>query len=266
MAIVTAAPPTFSIGQVINRTFGAIGRNALTFYLLSLIAVAPLLVMQIPTRAAALNASAGSTAGMSLQFSNPRFALMFAVSMLVYIVFGFVLQATLVYGTVADLNGRRAPFGTCLSTGLGVFFPMVGIGILVALGVWLGLILLIVPGIMLAMRWIVAAPVRVIEGPGILKAMGRSAELTRGHRWPIFGLVIIFLLADMAVQAVAGAITGAAATTTDGAAVSVVSLVVTWLVGALVAMFTAVGVASTYYELRSIKEGIGPEHLAAVFS
>jgi hypothetical protein len=186
-----------------------------------------------------------------------------------YFVFYFMLQAALVHGTVAYLNGRKASFGSCLSTGVRVFFPMIGISFLVGWGIILGLILLIIPGIMLAMRWIVSVPVRVTEGPGILSALGRSAELTRGHRWSIFGLVVMLFLAQIMLQAAAAPFTGAFGPQT-AATVSMTSLAmsegVNLLVSAVIAMFTAVGAASIYYELRSIKEGIGPEQLAAVFS
>jgi uncharacterized membrane protein len=269
MATVAATPSAFSIAQVINRTFGAIGRNFVTFFLLSVVAVSPLFVTRFfsPLAQTSFNANASPSQVMTQLFSNPQYVAIFVVSIFVYVAFAFVLQAALAYGTVADLNGRRASFGACLSTGLSVFLPMIGVAFLVALGVWLGLILLIVPGIMLAMRWIVAAPARVMEGPGILKAMGRSAELTRGHRWPIFGLVIIFFLAEIAFSAVVGVFTGVAALTAAAAATTVtLASIVNWLVSAIVTMFSAVGIASIYYELRSSKEGIGPEHLAAVFS
>lgn len=271
MATMTASPPaSFSIGRVITRTFGAVGRNFLSFFALALISVSPLVLMMLAGPGASFVLGGASPADLTRMITSPAAAGVFLAALLLYYIFTFVLQAALVHGTVADLNGRRAPFFDCLGTGLRVFFPTLGIAFLVGWGIVLGLILLVVPGIMLAIRWIVSVPVRVAEGPGILSAMGRSADLTRGHRWPIFGLAVIFYLAYFTFEAVVDAFAGVI-TLSGAVAAPVVSGVVGIALGVglfrvLVAMFGAVGVASIYYELRAIKEGIGPEHLAEVFS
>ena len=62
------------------------------------------------------------------------------------------------------------------------------------LGILVGFILLIVPGLFLLTIWAVVAPVTVLERPGIFAAFGRSRELVRGHGWTVFGaLVLVFL-------------------------------------------------------------------------
>ena len=58
--------------------------------------------------------------------------------------------------------------------------------ILMGLGVGLGLLLLIVPGILLALRWAVATPIVMLEGLGARAAMRRSQELMHGHRKDVF--------------------------------------------------------------------------------
>src|SRR4029453_3968616 len=67
---------------------------------------------------------------------------------------------------------------------------MLWVSILMGLGVGLGLVLLIVPGILLAIRWAVAVPVVMLEGLGARAAMRRSQELVRGHRKDVF-LVLV---------------------------------------------------------------------------
>lgn len=267
--IAAGAPAGFSIGRVISRTFGAVGRNVFTFLTLALLSVSPLLLMFAAAPTALATGGATTPQAISRGFISPLAGLALAGAGLLYFVFYFMLQAALVHGTVAYLNGRKASFSSCLATGLRVFFPMIGIAFLVGWGIVLGLVLLIVPGIMLAMRWIVAVPVRVAEGPGILNAMGRSADLTRGHRWAIFGLVVIFFVAQLMLQgAIAPFSAGMGYTAGGGSPLAAlgVSEGLSWIVSAIIAMFTAVGIASIYYELRSIKEGIGPEQLAAVFA
>jgi len=53
----------------------------------------------------------------------------------------------------------------------------------VGLGVMVGFLFLIVPGVILAICWLVSAPVLVVEKVGVFRAMERSLALTRNHRW-----------------------------------------------------------------------------------
>jgi hypothetical protein len=67
---------------------------------------------------------------------------------------------------------------------------MLAVSILMGIGVGLGLVLLIVPGILLAIRWAVATPVVMLEGLGARAAMHRSQELVRGHRKDVFRVLL----------------------------------------------------------------------------
>lgn len=78
-------------------------------------------------------------------------------------------------------------------------------GILAALGVTLGFILLIVPGFFLLTIWSLIVPVIVLEGSGTMDSFGRSRELTRGNRWGVFGRIIVTVL----IVGIAGGIVSA---------------------------------------------------------
>jgi hypothetical protein len=64
-------------------------------------------------------------------------------------------------------------------------------GILAGLGIAVGLILLIVPGLFLLTIWSMLVAVIVIEGRSAGEAFGRSREIVRGHGWEVFGLIIV---------------------------------------------------------------------------
>jgi uncharacterized membrane protein len=68
-------------------------------------------------------------------------------------------------------------------------------GVLAGLGILLGLILLIIPGLYLLTRWSMIVPVIVLENRSASEAFGRSWELVRGNAWRMFGLIVITLLA-----------------------------------------------------------------------
>jgi uncharacterized membrane protein len=57
----------------------------------------------------------------------------------------------------------------------------IGLGILTGIGIALGLLLLIVPGLILAARWTIAAPILLAEDATIGDAMSRSWAATAAH-------------------------------------------------------------------------------------
>jgi len=84
--------------------------------------------------------------------------------------------------------------------------PRNAVSILAALGIGIGLVLLIVPGLVLLTLWSVVAPVAVIERPGVFSAFGRSRELVRGYGWPVFGTIVLVFLLVIAASIVAALI------------------------------------------------------------
>lgn len=61
----------------------------------------------------------------------------------------------------------------------------------------IGLVLLVAPGIYLALRWVFAEYLVIEKGMGPVEALRRSGELTKGNIWRLLGffLVAILLLA-----------------------------------------------------------------------
>ncbi len=64
-------------------------------------------------------------------------------------------------------------------------------GILAGLGIALGLILLIVPGLFLLTIWSLIVPTIVLEGKSAGESFGRSRELVRGNGWSVFGVIVM---------------------------------------------------------------------------
>ena len=77
-------------------------------------------------------------------------------------------------------------------------------GILAGLGIAVGLVLLIVPGLFLLTIWSMLVAVIVIEGKSAGEAFGRSREIVRGHGWQVFGLIIVTFV----IIAIASALIG----------------------------------------------------------
>jgi uncharacterized membrane protein len=118
------------------------------------------------------------------------------VVQLISFIVGIVLAMGLIRASLAVLDGRRPEVGMLFQTeGFG---PYLLASILVGIGVFVGLILCIVPGIILALMWEFFGYV-IVENPTIspTDAMRRSADMTRGHRWQLFGLGILLFLINL---------------------------------------------------------------------
>src|SRR5205807_5501770 len=68
--------------------------------------------------------------------------------------------------------------------------PLVAGALLTGLGVALGALLLLVPGIVLAVRWSLVVPVVMLEKESARAAMRRSTQLVRGHGWSVFRVLL----------------------------------------------------------------------------
>jgi hypothetical protein len=176
-----------------------------------------------------------------------------------------LLQAALIHGTISDLNGRRVVLGDCLATAIRNVLPLIGISIASSIATIFGLVLFIVPGVILALSLCVAAPVQVVEGHGVFSAMGRSGDLTRGHRGSILLLFILFGVLTIVLQGGLGLIDRMIDLAAPTLADTLERFLIAPLSECVLALIGAAGVASIYFELRTIKEGIGVEALAAAF-
>jgi hypothetical protein len=161
-----------------------------------------------------------------------------------------LLATTLFTGMVVRLvadvrDGRRDASVAQLLRAVG---PMMGqlilVGIAAAVGIAIGFVLFVIPGLVLITLWSVAAAVVVLERPPALQALARSRELVRGNGLRVFAVI---LLLDIAVAVVATALELLANSAGTG-----VGVVVRVIIGVLAAPLSALAAAVLYFELRDI--------------
>lgn len=161
-----------------------------------------------------------------------------------------LIATTLFTGMVVELvsdiqDGRRdASPGQLLRAAAPVLGQLILVGIVAGIGVLVGFILVIVPGLILLTIWSVAAPVVVLERPGVMRALGRSRELVRGNGWQVFGVIILL---DVVVAVIAGAAELGADSAGTG-----VGIVVRVVLGVLTAPLPALAAAVLYFDLRQL--------------
>jgi hypothetical protein len=120
-------------------------------------------------------------------------------------------------------------------------------GLLAGLGIALGLVLLIVPGLILLTWWIVIIPVIVLEERSAGEAFGRSRELVRGHAWSVFGVIVLTILLVIAFNIVLGILL---LPVSDWLR----SFLSNIIIGTVVTPFVVVTWTTLYYRLRAAKE------------
>lgn len=255
-----------SIGRVFQRAFSAIQANPVVILSLALVVGAlPGLIMSYLFVQLGL---VGSREALQAGAISPgRFLGASLISGLAVIVIGALVQGALTRAVVTANEGRQATFGESLSTGLSVILPLIGFGILNAIGITIGFVLLIVPGIILLLMWAVAVPSLVIENTGVIGAFGRSSELTKGAKWKIFGLFLVIMVSYWLLSIVIGLFGLSMYSASNSAAgLTVGNLVGSVLLGTIFHVLWGTIQPSLYVELRQWKEGTSAENLAQVFA
>jgi ABC-type multidrug transport system fused ATPase/permease subunit len=138
--------------------------------------------------------------------------------------------------------------------------PLLGAGVLAGLGVAIGLILLVVPGLILLTWWSLIVPVIVLERVAAMDSFGRSRALVRGNGWNVFGVIILtvlILLAFVIVFAILAAVL-LGWLPDEGR-----SFVQTLVVDTLTAPFLALAWTLMYFRLRRAEQEHEPAPIAA---
>jgi hypothetical protein len=128
-----------------------------------------------------------------------------------------------------------------------VLGPLLWTALFVGLGLFVGFLAFIIPGLVLLTQWAVAAPVVVCEVRSPFQALGRSRQLVHGHGWQVFGVLVVtflmVLIADLLLASLANAVSG-----------SDIALAIGQLVGgAITAPVFALASAVLYLELLQLK-------------
>jgi hypothetical protein len=123
-----------------------------------------------------------------------------AIALLIAFVVVAAGQSASIYLAVMDAAGRHATIGEALRFGAGTALPLFGWYVLATIALVIGFVLLIVPGVYLAV--VLSASLAcavVIERTGV----ARCFELIRGRFWVTFGRLALGWLITQAYQLVA---------------------------------------------------------------
>lgn len=236
------------VGEALARGFGVWFKNLPAFTVLAALVYSPVIIYTAITLGGELSEETLTRWGL--------------VTTAVQIPLGLIVTGAVLFGTVEQLRGRHVGIGESVGVGLKRLLPVLGVGLLGALCVLGGTLLLIIPGIIVTCMLYVAVPAAVVERPGIGGALRRSRELTADNRLAIFGILLVMGALNWVVSKVfESVLLGDEASVGDVKAFLWVTVGVSLLFAALSAVVNGV----VYHDLRQAKEGVATEDLARVF-
>jgi hypothetical protein len=207
-----------------------LARRPVLFLTLALAVIAPyeLLVLAI-------------TGAAPLGQQSTRASTAFTLLLIDFAFVGPLISALFVHAVVKIGQGVRPELLDVARRGLTVLPVVAAAQIVAGLGIALGLLAFILPGVLLALGWAVVAQAAAIERPDWIGALRRSRQLTRGLYPHVLGVVLI---AGLVGYLLTGAGSAAAGTTRHAWAVVLGIAVIT-----LTRAFTSLTSALLYFDL-----------------
>jgi hypothetical protein len=149
--------------------------------------------------------------------------------------------------------GRSMTIGAAYRASMRRALALAGTYLLMGLGLVVGFVLLVIPGIYLAVAWMLAIQIVMLEGIAGSSALSRSRQLLRNHWWRAFGITTLAVIVGSVISMVLQLLVSG---------IPVVRSVASAIASSIaMAFYTGVGVV-LYFDLRCRKENFDLEHLA----
>ena len=244
------APSDFRIRGILNRISSLLSRHFLVFIVVTIIANLPLLLALQGAAKLGSAAARGDALGPAI--------IMVAVGFVPFVVLSILSQTVIVHATFKAMRARPINLGESFSVGLARFIPVFLLGLIMGTLVALASLFLLIPGLVLIVMWFVGIPACVVERLGPWMSLKRSAELTKGHRWEIFGLLaLLFVIGTVASTVIEWVLAPIG--------IGLLTMLGTLISNALWSAYYSIAVVVVYHDLRVAKEGLDIEQIAAVF-
>lgn len=197
------------------------------------------------------------------------FKAMWTLPFMIGMLIGFALMmvfyvASTIY-LVSRYEGAPVSIGEALARTPVRAATAFGALIVACIGIGLGWVLFLLPGIILSLNWMLLIPVISCEDAGFFGSFARSRSLALGSRGRILVLFLLYMVAIILLSIPGGALSGAfggGVPRTPGLFGSIWSVVF----GIVLAAFQTSFFAGLYVELRRIRDGMATPTLSDVFA
>lgn len=167
----------------------------------------------------------------------------------------FVTAAATRIAADAYIGNSEAP-GQAIRNVARRTLPLVGLTIISAIGIAIGWLMLLVPGLLLQAAWAVAVPALILEGTGVIAALGRSYALTKSRFLLALGVVWSVWLLEFVLSVGLSSVLGYLIATNDSTTGDVIIQSVSNTVSSIVTTpLVATAIVALYFDLRIRSEG-----------
>ena len=129
-----------------------------------------------------------------------------------------IITAICIYALLSIEAGEQPSARRTLVSGFEQFTPLFFAVLIAAIGIAAGFVLLVIPGIYLAVKLFFVPQTVVVEGARGTDSLRRSSDMVRGFWWRTFGLVVMInLAAALPALVITAPFTGIADSTGDAA-------------------------------------------------
>ena len=265
---------SFDVGRVVSNTFKALRHNPIPFLLLTFVG-AGIPMMLFSLWPVLLGVGEGINIYDPTWSENIEWEGIIGAAIGVYLI--YMLMIVVMYGAIIQmtmnaLNDRSVRLGEAVKSSLSLFFPLLGIFILYFLGMMVGFLLLIIPGIFISLGWALSIHIKVIEGGSVTGALSRSWDLSSGYkRWILLMMIIFGVLGAVIglVFQIPVLFFGNSQTAfLEGGSMTfwIANAIGTGLAQMVSVALSYVGLTATYLEIRRVKEGVDFDKIADIFS
>lgn len=237
-----------TLGEVLDTSFGIYRRLFL-----------PLLVVSVATQTIplAIGVFVESAGGIGQQPA------LWLLSVGLAVVFGAVGSAASTFLIAETYLGESLTPQDAFLRSTPFMGRLIATSLLVSILIALGMLLLVVPGLILACGLILSTPALVLEDiPRPTDALARSWTLTRGFRLKIFASLLVALVLLLIPPITLGAFVAVGSGTVAESTAVLIMLIVQSILQILVYPYFYVLITVLYYDLRVRKEGLDLEMLA----
>lgn len=159
-------------------------------------------------------------------------------------------------------SGTAPSLGDALMTGLSRTLPLIGGSLLFTLGVFAGMILLVVPGVVLAGYWVLCFVTAVVDRKGPVQCLSYSYHLIRGAWWRTMMILTVLMLINMVIYTILmvfliGGMVGSMSSSgaMDTTVIDIITLLVTPLLSTVLTPFGYAFLLAIRNDLKMRKEG-----------
>lgn len=229
-----------STPRLIADTFGLYRRYPLLFVVLAAAVIVPEELITL-----AVTGSAGGKDSDALTLN--------IISLVDLLLVLPLVSALHVHGVDDIRRGEEPRLGSIAKRGAAALPVVCAATIMSSLGIFGGVLLFVIPGIYLWVRWYVVAQTAAIEREGWTAALRHSWALSEGSGTHVF----VFLICITIIGAVPSVLLSLALGDSD-----LVSFLAGTALGILLVSFTALATALLYYDLRARREALAERYTA----